>query len=89
MNRRNFVAQLLAGASGAYLAQTFDVDRFLWVPGAKTIFIPEPVLPVRYVIPPHGIVIGQILYTDSELFKVTAVSRGTLTVARYPLQERP
>jgi len=41
MNRRNFLARLLAGVSGAAVAATFDVDRLLWVPGAKKIFLPS------------------------------------------------
>lgn len=44
MDRRNFLARLLAGATGVAIASTVDVDRLLWVPGEKTIFIPETVL---------------------------------------------
>src|SRR5207253_2407370 len=40
----DFVARLLAGASGLAITSTFDVDRLLWVPGAKTYFLPSPAL---------------------------------------------
>ena len=39
MDRRRFLGML--GASAAALA-TFDVERWLWVPGQKTIFLPSP-----------------------------------------------
>lgn len=42
MNRRKFLAYLSGTAAGAALAPMLDLDRLLWVPGAKTIFIPEP-----------------------------------------------
>lgn len=38
MNRRSFLAALIAGS-------TLDPERLLWVPGRKKIFIPPPVLP--------------------------------------------
>jgi hypothetical protein len=37
MNRRTFLSLLSAGAFGA---MTLDVDKLLWTPGAKTIFLP-------------------------------------------------
>lgn len=37
LNRRAFLRILALGV----VSQTFDVERFLWVPGAKTIFIPD------------------------------------------------
>lgn len=40
MHRRDFLARLLAGATGAALAATFDLEKLLWVPGAKTILLP-------------------------------------------------
>ncbi len=36
MNRRTFLRILATGVAGLEL----DVDRLLWVPGAKTIFLP-------------------------------------------------
>ncbi len=35
MNRRTFIASLIAGA-------TLDPERLLWVPGRKKVFIPPP-----------------------------------------------
>lgn len=37
MNRRRFLSLLTAGAAGMVL----DPERALWVPGAKTIFLPS------------------------------------------------
>jgi hypothetical protein len=42
MNRRAFLERLLAGAAGTALAATLDVDKLLWQPGARTIFLPPP-----------------------------------------------
>jgi hypothetical protein len=39
MNRRRFLQMLSAGAFGA---MTLDVEKLLWVPGQKTIFLPPP-----------------------------------------------
>ena len=41
MDRRRFLAWLGGTAAGVALAPTFDVERLLWVPGARTIFIPS------------------------------------------------
>lgn len=43
MNRRNFLNALGLGTA----ALGFDPGRLLWVPGAKTIFIPKPPMPER------------------------------------------
>jgi len=40
-SRRGFLGTLLGGAAAAVAAQTFDPERLLWVPGAKTIFLPS------------------------------------------------
>jgi len=42
-SRRQFLRTLAAGL----VASTVDVDRLLWVPGEKTIFIPAPSLDIR------------------------------------------
>lgn len=42
MNRRDFLARLLSSAAGAAVASTLDLDKLLWVPGEKTIFLPPP-----------------------------------------------
>lgn len=45
MDRRSFLRLLGMGAIGA---ATLDVERLLWVPGAKTIFLP----PIEIFTPP-------------------------------------
>jgi hypothetical protein len=42
MDRRGFLRALLSGAAGAAAAHTLDLDRLLWVPGARTFFLPSP-----------------------------------------------
>lgn len=61
MNRRGFLkllggatATVAAAASGIAGAFSLDPEKALWVPGAKTIFIP----PVRKVVPVQSIVLG-------------------------------
>lgn len=51
MNRRDFIKLLSAGVVGYEM----DVDKLLWIPGQKTIFIPKPtVIPLTiYGIPYH------------------------------------
>lgn len=44
MNRRKFLAALGIGAASL----TFDVEKFLWIPGQKKIFIPERLNSLRY-----------------------------------------
>ena len=39
INRRQFIQLISSGAAAAY---TMDLDKLLWVPGEKTIFIPPP-----------------------------------------------
>jgi hypothetical protein len=41
MNRRGFLASL----TGLLATATLDPERLLWVPGAKTIFIPPVIVP--------------------------------------------
>jgi hypothetical protein len=53
MNRRGFLARLLAGVSASVAAQELDLDRLLWVPGAKKIFIPAaPTVEPGFTFPP-------------------------------------
>lgn len=40
MNRRDFLKRLMGGAA-AVVAHELDLDRLLWVPGEKTIFLPS------------------------------------------------
>lgn len=48
MNRRHFLQLLATGVIG----HTLDIDRLLWVPGQKTIFIPSgnPTLTVSQIV---------------------------------------
>lgn len=39
-SRRDFLKKLIA--SGLSTQLNFDLDKLLWVPGAKTIFLPSP-----------------------------------------------
>lgn len=51
MNRRRFLTWLTCTAAGAALADTIDVDRLLWTPGSKRIFLPpEPPAPYTVTI---------------------------------------
>jgi hypothetical protein len=52
MNRRRFIASSLAAVTGL----TLDPERLLWVPGAKTIFIPrtELILSPGTILPVHA-----------------------------------
>jgi hypothetical protein len=45
VNRRDFLRLVGLGAAGAALAATIDPEQLLWVPGAKTFFLP-PARPV-------------------------------------------
>lgn len=50
MNRRSFLAWLGGTAAGvaAVASGTLDVDRLLWVPGEKTILLPDSPSIVEY-----------------------------------------
>ncbi len=43
MNRRHFLAWLGGTAAGVALAPTLDLDKLLWMPGEKTIFVFPPI----------------------------------------------
>ena len=58
MNRRGFLSAL--GALSAAFA--LDPERLLWVPGAKTVFLP-PAAPIP--IKPFGV---DVEFTDDDLF---------------------
>lgn len=45
MNRRSFFRALLGGAVAAH---ELDIEKLLWVPGEKTIFVP-PSTPIDYI----------------------------------------
>lgn len=56
MNRRSFLSLLGSGALGA-AAHTLDLDRLLWVPGKKTIFLPPAPIKftMMYALPPFAV----------------------------------
>src|SRR3990167_8945304 len=51
MNRRSFLSMLGVGTA----ATIFDPERLLWVPGAKSIFIPKPYVPTTFVDVVNGV----------------------------------
>lgn len=48
MDRRRFLSWLTGTAAGVAIAPTLDVDRLLWVPGEKTIFLPRADAPLLW-----------------------------------------
>lgn len=42
MTRRDALKRLFQTAAGAALVHTIDVDRLLWQPGSRRIFLPRP-----------------------------------------------
>lgn len=60
MNRRNFLASLLATA-------VLDPERLLWVPGAKTISIPAPRVIEVYHFQPWGHVVEVTCFGDAHI----------------------
>lgn len=62
MNRRHFLTTLAAG-----LAAASDPERFLWISGAKTIFIP----PIRSDIE----IVGDLYIRHLEHFKIGDILR--------------
>lgn len=45
MNRRRFLSWLTGTAAGVALAPSLDVEKLLWTPGEKSIFLPLPAPP--------------------------------------------
>ena len=62
MNRRQLLKLLGLGVIG----HTLDVDRLLWVPGAKKIFIPEPRFSEAQIV---AIELERVLPKVKELFE--------------------
>lgn len=55
IDRRGFLRTLLSAGVGAVAGFTLDPERLLWVPGAKTIFLPPPPQVCRCGLPiTHG-----------------------------------
>ena len=44
MDRRTFLRRVTTGAAAAVAGSMLDPERLLWVPGAKTIFLPNPTI---------------------------------------------
>lgn len=44
MDRRTFLRRVTTGAAAAVAGTMLDPERLLWVPGAKTIFLPNPTI---------------------------------------------
>ena len=42
MDRRTFLRRVTTGAAAVVAGTVLDPERLLWVPGAKTIFLPNP-----------------------------------------------
>ncbi len=68
MDRRRFLAWLGGTAAGVALAPTLDLERLLWVPGAKTILLPT-VEPVTWLTP--GWVTREALEALTQSLRVT------------------
>jgi hypothetical protein len=78
MNRRAFLQALLAGSAGFAL----DPERLLWVPGAKTIFLPSVPNPTDWtawnyvtVAWDHGVVLPETVAVNGSTH-LTAEDRG-------------
>jgi hypothetical protein len=70
MDRRAFLRALGFGTVAAAAAATsvFDLERLLWVPGEKTIFLPSaPAIPAAVSDPLTGISIRFIQHWDIQL----------------------
>lgn len=70
LSRRAFLGWLAGTAAGAALAPTLDLDKLLWVPGEKTIFLPpEPAL-----VWPVALEIGDI-FTIEGVYAINPMTR--------------
>jgi hypothetical protein len=67
--RRGFLGALFGAASAAVL----DPERLLWVPGAKTISIPAPIIPVATIAVPQ-MEVGDV-FTIAGYFSVNPRTR--------------
>jgi len=92
MNRRSFLQLLAAGAIGSTF--DYDLDKLLWIPGQKTIFIPKGISESQIVaaelerILPH---IRNLFERDSIFYQVldsgkVQVAGSNLTI---PLHVKP
>lgn len=74
MNRRSFLASLGFGtvAAAAAANSLLDVERLLWVPGEKTIFLPPPIAPLGF-----GLMRGDV-FTIEGVYAVSPTTYHTL-----------
>jgi hypothetical protein len=68
-NRRGFLKALTATA----VAMTVDPERLLWVPGAKTIFLP-PVKPVSIVVIQEGGLFTPVTFLPGIVIQLKAIA---------------
>lgn len=83
MNRRGFLKLLCLAATGAALAPVLELDpeRLLWVPGAKTFFLPsEPVLwnvhAPQFLLTPDWVTREALMVLKSNLNIVGQINRS-------------
>lgn len=71
MNRRKFLARLGFGtvAAAAAASGVLDVERLLWVPGEKTIFLPPAISPLS-----QSLTMGD-MFTIEGVFAVNPATR--------------
>ncbi len=77
MDRRNFLRTLIGGLAGTAAASTLDLDKLLWVPGAKTFFLPSaPLIHPDY----HSFTVGDIFQIEGQFATnpLTGLSTGYL-----------
>jgi hypothetical protein len=82
MDRRRFLHLLtLGGAAGLAL----DVDRLLWVPGARTFFdIQAPTTFTVLNSSGYPLLAGMLLELEREIFRVAGVAAdGTVSIRRF------
>jgi len=67
LSRRTFLRLALSGVAGTLASQELDWDRLLWVPGRKTIFIPNnPTISVSQIV---AIELERVLPRIREIFE--------------------
>jgi hypothetical protein len=78
LHRRQFLQTLL---SAGIAAQSIDIEKLLWVPGEKRIFIP-PIQRDSIIGCPGDFYVGEMVRfgMDPTLYRVTSVSRNIVDV---------
>lgn len=85
MNRRSFLKLIAAGAA----AETLDLDKLLWIPGQKTIFLPtlrEPSISEILVLEYERILpeIARLFERDDTFYKI--IKKGSEVVNSRPMR---